>query len=412
MPFPALLSVILLVTVDGLRAVSLGPVTLAGALSILGVVVMVTLIIPLTTLRWGAHRAHQRTRAIEDYLNPRGLRGGRVPLPLLLFVIWVVLRLVADVSTEGIQNVIVYVAFVLAIALTSGLASSGTSSTVLRWFRRAGAYGAIIYLLSLAFGLSIFSDRAFAMTALLYLAVMITERRGGWRGLVGPAVVTGAIILSLSRTATVIALILMVFIVMRGRRGRRLFYGMLASSTMLGAAYSAITLYTPLQDRFLVGDNAFSVGTLSLNTSGRIEIWETINASISLAPVWGHGAGSSTVLLNSTYRNIGHPHNDYLRILHDFGWVGLSLFVIGLFLILKRVIARVRVLDEPIHWAALLAVLSVVSLAITDNPLVYQFVMLPTAVLVGLSIGKPLPAFNDHVAAPPGCRIKQSASIG
>lgn len=36
------------------------------------------------------------------------------------------------------------------------------------------------------------------------------------------------------------------------------------------------------------------------------------------------------------------------------------------------------------HWAAVMALLSVVLLAITDNVIVYQFIMMPVGVIVGI----------------------------
>ena len=42
-------------------------------------------------------------------------------------------------------------------------------------------------------------------------------------------------------------------------------------------------------------------------------------------------SGTADSLISRTYGSAaGHPHNDYLRLLHDYGLVGMSLWALGL----------------------------------------------------------------------------------
>jgi O-antigen ligase len=96
---------------------------------------------------------------------------------------------------------------------------------------------------------------------------------------------------------------------------------------------------------------------------------------------------------------IGQPHNDYLRLLHDYGLVGTTLWVIGYAFLLARtwrawhstaMVSQEQKRDpgeQRVHAAAFLALAGVAIAMITDNAIVYLFLMGPLGVLVGLSLG-------------------------
>jgi O-antigen ligase len=104
------------------------------------------------------------------------------------------------------------------------------------------------------------------------------------------------------------------------------------------------------------------------------------------SPLIGNGPGAAVELISARFQGIAHPHNEYLRIFHDFGIVGVLLFFGGMLMLIGRVMRRIRQTDHAVHWSALLATLSIFASAVTDNPLNFQFIMIPAAVLIGLSL--------------------------
>jgi O-antigen ligase len=94
----------------------------------------------------------------------------------------------------------------------------------------------------------------------------------------------------------------------------------------------------------------------------------------------------------NTVSNWGNPHNDYLRIFHDLGAIGLLLFV---FAWAERLIRhwkgwrKLRLAAPHLgkyHLAAFCAGTAIGVSFLTDNTLVYAFVMVPFFILSGMAI--------------------------
>ena len=94
----------------------------------------------------------------------------------------------------------------------------------------------------------------------------------------------------------------------------------------LSVAIATVFLYAPLHHRFFHGDTA-QVGGISINVTGRDTLWAANWDYFLKAPVIGH-AGAADRLTSALPEHGGaaHPHNDYLRILVDYGIVGLVLW--------------------------------------------------------------------------------------
>jgi O-antigen ligase len=90
---------------------------------------------------------------------------------------------------------------------------------------------------------------------------------------------------------------------------------------------------------------------------------------------------------------VSHPHNEYLRIFHDFGLVGLLLWLWGFSVLLGRTFLawrradRTRDPDAFVHLAAWLGLVSLALGMVTDNPLRHVHVLLPLGLTVGASVG-------------------------
>ena len=91
-----------------------------------------------------------------------------------------------------------------------------------------------------------------------------------------------------------------------------------------------------------------------------------------------------------------HPHNEYLRLLHDYGGVGLGLWSCAMAslllpllrdLLLSTGSARRRLDSQRVLAMTTLTVLLAACLFL--NPLVYIFVMAPLATVLGIAYSEP-----------------------
>jgi O-antigen ligase len=67
-------------------------------------------------------------------------------------------------------------------------------------------------------------------------------------------------------------------------------------------------------------------GTTSVETHGRLQMWQRIWDAAWDAPALGHGANASEALVVAVTGGLTHPHNDWLRLLYDYGLAGLLLY--------------------------------------------------------------------------------------
>jgi O-antigen ligase len=151
---------------------------------------------------------------------------------------------------------------------------------------------------------------------------------------------------------------------------------------------------TTFHARFLEGYNNVEVGGVEISTSGRNQIWPVVIDSGMRHPMVGGGLGSSQVALEQFEASaVGHPHNDYLRVWHDGGFIGLAFLVLAfipwLVLLGRQWVRSVRASlpDPEIELAALLTLLGIMLAAITDNGFVYAFVMGIGGLLIGAGLG-------------------------
>jgi O-antigen ligase len=180
----------------------------------------------------------------------------------------------------------------------------------------------------------------------------------------------------------------------RGRR-RDVVFAIAAVVIGAGSIAAALALSPTIYERFFGYDANMNVGGVAINSSGRMEMWDMLWTSAVRTPILGQGPGSSSLIIDYyfTTPGVAHPHNDYLRLFHDLGLVGLGLWVVFQFGAGVRLFKHARADARgklPHHGCHLVPLLGLIGLAVsmaTDNAFGYAFVMYPLAVMIGCSLG-------------------------
>jgi O-antigen ligase len=358
-----------------------------GDLSVYLTVGLAALIAILLPLELGPHRP-------TDVLR-------RVPLQLFLFLAWTIAITVAyGVNSAAIQNISCYFILIGGMVLTASTYRLGTEQKVLDVLVVVGWARAALYGFALAthgFGAaSATGARSFAIIALILMAATIPSSRASLWTRVLPYVLWVEIVASGSRAAMGAGALLLLFLTVRNPRGGKVLRAGGALVVLLLGSWYAVGHVRPLHDRFFAGDN-LGRNSVGLNTEGRLSIWPPVIQVAEIHPWTGSGGGTATNTVRSDplIASAGEPHNDYLRLWADYGFLGLGLWLTGLVILLGRLWRRAaarRGNAATIHYAAFLAVAALSIMALTDNVLIYHFAVAPLAALVGLSLAQSLPA--------------------
>ena len=254
----------------------------------------------------------------------------------------------------------------------------------------------------------ILSPRPFGLMAVVLVAWflgagMVRRRWAYW--VVGAAIVLTLVSLSRSAFAAQLVLVALAWFDLRNFRGWLTAIG--AGAIVIAIAIAAVFLYAPLHHRFFHGDTA-NVGGFSLNVTGRDALWSANWGWFKQRPLIGHGAGASDRLTDALpFHGAGHPHNDYLRILVDYGIVGFVLWITAYLALLRltwkrwQAVRGTHVFAEHIHAAAFLVLVGIALTMIVDNPMIELARMAPLGILVGMSLGLPSPVSAEEAGAAP-----------
>jgi O-antigen ligase len=383
MPLFGVIAVVLIAAADSTRRIGIqGELTVA--LAGLGLVLL-----PV---------ALKRIYSRQSYRDRKTPRVDRVspPLALWLFGFWILVSLVlVPPAPEGFQNVIVYELFVMTVPLVAAGTLRETPLKIMRGYRGAGVFLALIYLgLVGLYGPGVDS--------------LFTARQAGGSMLVAfsPTVAMIAILkekrwplgllflglgLSLSRGSLAVSLIIALGLAAHGKRRTTLLKIFALAITAAAAVVFAYQNFAPFRNRFQEGDG-YSVDGFTVGSSGRSLLWSTTYQHWQESPWLGHGAGSAQELIMRVLPPNAHPHNDHLRLLHDFGIVGYGLWVLAIVTLIMGCWRRYRsadlLEDKCVHFAAMLSLVSLNLTMVVDNPVVTIFIMIPVAALVGVSLGR------------------------
>jgi O-antigen ligase len=239
----------------------------------------------------------------------------------------------------------------------------------------------------------------------LYLLVILSQALAVWRfpadrrerglGRLLSLLSVGVIIVSLSRMASAVGLgVLLPLRYLSPGRRTVLKIGLLG---VVGISFFVLLLqWPPMRQRF------FGAGEVSLlrldeaaehmNPYGRDLLWSLTWSSALERPLTGHGSGAARQLVESWYPGVEHPHNEFLRIFHDLGLPGLFLLMWAYLSRLMRYIKRWTWSQRAgmpscarAQMAAGLSITAVTLSMVTDNTLMYVFVLIPVFMLMGMA---------------------------
>lgn len=357
---------------------------------------------PTTAYAWvtGAVAAVVVVVALATPARSLSPAARRVIRSMALFPAWALLSILwAPVSLQAAQNLLVYLAFSAIVAVAAVASATGvvTFATLRRAMMWTLGLGSGLYCVSLALdglgGSALVSARAYALFAAVGVGWCAALGRHGYRAELRAALVLSCLVLlSLSRTAFVASLLLLA-VGLIGFRTPRDIRRSIAILVCIGAvAFGLYTYSNPFSARFRQGDVA-AVGGFELNVMGREELWHITWVDALRHPLIGGGIGSADVLVRRATPSDDNPHNDYLRVFHDLGGVGLAALLLALGAPLVacyrayRSTPAARREPRSIHLGGVLTLAALAFGMTTDNPLVYLFVLAPVAVVVGCSLG-------------------------
>jgi O-antigen ligase len=155
----------------------------------------------------------------------------------------------------------------------------------------------------------------------------------------------------------------------------------------------AIFYTSTFQQRFFHS----GTGTLSqlvegdIRDSGRFAAWDQVWEAAREQPILGAGVGSAYRFVPTVWTGMNHVHNEYLRVVFEFGFVGLAIFV-GVLLWqygdLRRRITRSEGVTRCAFVASLLGLYVLVIASITGNVISTNLLFMnPLFALMGAAYG-------------------------
>lgn len=373
-------SVILAGLADQFRIVQLGPISGLAALTFAGCCVV-----------WCCW--------LKEPWSP--VRNGGI-VSLVLFNIWALGTLLwAPATLQDALTLTVFLLFLglLLLSVREGRRDPQLPNQLGRALDWMSGIGAAVCVVQAFRGdtdveSSLTSARSVAIVLLVGLCYQLAAWQHGQRGrlLVAGGMVV-AIIASLSRMASVVAIVLFPMAMVLGGRHRFKAVRLIQVLVVGGGLISCLFLYEPIYERMFGSRSAADIATEGINSSGRIEMWDEIFESFQQHMWLGQGAGSTRPYTDRP--GMFHPHNDYLLLAHDYGLLGMGLFLLGLGISIAHIArylrrsgsaAASRDAGDTLCLAGLLALVMLLLAMITDNAINYAFVMAPLAVLLGVSL--------------------------
>jgi len=288
--------------------------------------------VPLSGVAWVVPLAWALVAAVNT--------PGKTAFPVGIWLPWlglVVLYTAVSDSPSAIQrSVMIFCPLVIGAVVSRARIFSGDLDEVRRHFSKLQIAIVIVALLRTAIlvtgVLPVTSDlAALVMTSTLLCATLATRYATGERlALLWWAVLTAIPIVGVTRTGIAAAALTLPLTLAPISPKRRLLL-----LTVVSLAGLAVFQTEPIQRKmFYSGSGTLSevrADNLNFATTGRTSMWTEMSEAIARRPLLGHGANASEALIaDLTNGALTHPHNDWLRLLYDYGYLGAAVFALTL----------------------------------------------------------------------------------
>lgn len=260
---------------------------------------------------------------------------GRVVFPWWIWAPWAVLLilyLTQARAPHALQRTIMMLSpVVVGMAASAARVSSGSVLATLRFLRAL----AITLFVTIAWDTGfLFTGvlpeyggfAASVMTGSLLATVFATEYSFGRRSSLGWWGVMQLVpLVAFTRTGMIASALTFPLCFGPIKFGKRVL-----SLALIGAS-GLLIFFTPRMQTRMFYSGSGTISEMSLDnpnfaTGGRSTMWPEFAQEIEKKPWLGHGANASEHLAMVLAEGIEHPHNDWLRLLYDYGYVGAILF--------------------------------------------------------------------------------------
>lgn len=215
---------------------------------------------------------------------------------------------------------------------------------------------------------------ASVMTGSLLAAVFATEYSFGRRSSLGWWGVMQLVpLVAFTRTGMIASALTFPFCFGPIKLGKRVL-----SLALIGAG-GLLIFFTPRMQTRMFYSGSGTISEMSLDnpnfaTGGRSTMWPEFAQEIENKPWFGHGANASERFAMVLAEGIEHPHNDWLRLLYDYGYVGAALF--GLTLLAQvfhafRAARGAQGLTKVLFVCAVSSFVVLLVFMLTDNIVLY-----------------------------------------
>lgn len=309
--------------------------------------------------------------------------------PLLALLLYATAWLVWEWRLEGAQNLLALIILTAGILSFSFESSGVRSDKVLVAFIYVGLAVSAAFIVFAFLGLGGFANRQFAMIMLIPLSIAVVWPAKNWLIRISPFVFSFAILFSQSRTASFIAVILLsLHVWLSTKKPPKLIWGSVAAIAT-AAIVGTVAFFGPaLAENFGWVETGVEDREL-LGTSGRLTAWVKFLALLDSPAKWAFGIGTGGAMQYGAAEVMwfAHPHNEYLRYLVDVGIIGLLLLLLGAALLLVT-FGKEWKTQEPKTRASFLLIVALGLMASTDGPLYSSFVIIPSAIVIGLGLAQ------------------------
>lgn len=323
---------------------------------------------------------------------------GRVRFPILIWFPWVCLVIlylcVAETEHALQRSIMMLCPLVVGMAVSSLNISDGELASFGRLYHYMAAALIIIVLLKTGMLVTgklpmITGLAAEVMTGTLLANLFATDyasRRP--KSLAWWAAMVSIPLAAVTRTGIVVAGVSLPLTFAPLKMAKRVLILCIMASLGTGVFYSERVQ----QKMFFSGHGTLAdmrMGNENFRTTGRSTMWDKMIPEIEEMPLLGHGANASEPFVGRLTGGLTHPHNDWLRLLFDYGYIGagvfglcLSLQIVHAYGMARRTAGEISIL----FFAGASSFLSFFLFMFTDNIILYaaffgnlQFTMLGLA---------------------------------